>query len=433
MKSIMFKISCCLLLCAVTICSCKKSYNPPQDIKTGSNIITQEYTYNTATKKFTPTDDIKIDINSPVSVRLIYHYLMREGRPDSIISTFYDSTGNNNSFSITLPASRFADINMSNATGIRMMIKHTDNSYDEKMVKITSFTPKMPELSGFSETITPDDNDQLQLTGTAYSENGIKRIDILDDATGSFTVAHSITNLNNEQNYNLNYIYTYRPNARNLRIVVVDNFDLAATVTIRMPVLPYEVYQDVNMGAQGTASVTVNNNIFFAETGTTLGSCEIPANEAAMDFLFYGTGSGPTFYSPANTTNVAANFRCNGTGWTIGNTAALKATKFRVLVPGSSAAVDNVYAKYTANAIDNLDNDGLFEGIAIPSGSTARYTAPPAEPTTGIFNTTTAYLIWVRIPKSDGNFRNCLLRAKEAVVASATGLSTVKFDILVQK
>lgn len=421
------------MLLFVTMHSCKKSYNIPDDIRVDTDVATQDYTYNTATKKFTPTNDITINVNSTVGVRLIYSYLMREGRPDSILNIHYDSTGNNKSFSITLPASKFANINMSNATGLRIMIKNTDNTYDEKIVKITSFTPKMPELKGFAQTLTPDDNDKVRITGTAYSENGIKRIDILDDANGNFTVAHSIGNLNNAQNYNLDYTYTYRPNAGNLRILLVDNFDLTATVTIKMPVLPYEVYQNVNMGAQGTSSVTIPNNIFFAETGTTLGSCEIPANEATMDFLFYGTSSGPTFYSPSNTANVAVNFRCNGTGWTIANSAALKATRFRVLVPGSATEVDNVYAKYTANTIDNLNDDGLFAGIAVPSSSTVRYTAPPTAPTTSIFNTTTAHLIWVRIPKSDGSFRNCLISAKEVVAASTAGLSTIKFDILVQK
>lgn len=413
-----------------TLHSCNKDESQVESVP--DTITSSDYQFNTANKKFTPGDSVKVQIASPTGVRLVYNYLVRTDKPDSLINVYYAPAGDNNDVSYAIPLSIFSKINMINAKGIRVMVKHDDNTSYDGMVKITSFTPPLPGLSGFPSTILPDKNNIVKVTGTAASQNGIRKIYIYDDVTGAYTKADSIIVTNDVTQYNVNYNYTYRPNARNIKIVVVDKYDLTAEKIIKMPIMPYNVFQDVLMGAQGTTTITVTNNTFFTETGTTAGSCELNANEASMDFLFYGTSSGPTFYSPSNTGNVAANFKCDGNGWVIANSSVLKATKFRVLVPGTPE-IDAVYTKFNSNAIDSVTETSLFADVPVPSGSTARYTAPPAAPSTSIFNTATAYLIWVRIPRADGTFKNALIRAKDVVVASTTGLSTITFDIYVQK
>lgn len=396
-------------------------------------ITSNDYQYNTATKKFMPVDSIQAQVASQYGVKYIYNYLVREGSPDTLVNIFYNTNQTSNTTNFGISRTLFSNINMTNARAIRLLVKHNDNTSYEGLIKLSAFTPPLPSMSGFPTTLLPDQNNIVQITGTAASQNGIKKIDIYDDAQGNYTLAGTITGLNNPTSYGVNYKYTYRPNAGNIKVVVTDLFDLTASVVIKMPILPYNTFQNVMMGAQGTSTVTVPNNIFFVESGTTAGSCEIAANEAAMDFLFYGTSNGPTFYSPSNTSNVAANYKCNGTGWTIGNLSALKTTKFRVLVPGSSPEIDNIYTKFNANNISDLTDNGFFAGVPAPTGSTARYTPQPTVPTASIFNTTDAFLIWVQIPKADGTFKNCLIRAKEAVAAATTGLSTIKFDIYVQK
>ena len=188
----------------------------------------------------------------------------------------------------------------------------------------------------------------------------------------------------------------------------------------------YITYKDVMMNAQSSGSST----IFFENTGTTGSNCDISASEAIMAFLFYGSSTAPTFYSPTNTTNVAKNYKCNGKSWVIGNPSALRATRFRVLVPGTSR-VNNIYSLYNANAIKSLD-DAFFKGIAVPGGNTAKYSSSEAA-TTGIFNTSDAYLIYVHIPDANGGtgHKNALICVKE--VTYSAGKSTIKFDIMVQK
>lgn len=395
-----------------------------------------DYEYNTATKRLSPQNNISAQIASEAGIRHIYTYLVRPNFTDTLVKIEYADETNRNNYNYSLPVEFFQNFKMQDVAGLKLIIKHLDNTSGEGRILINSFTPPLPELRNFADTLRPDDNDIVLVTGQAYSGNGIVKVDIYDDSEGSFTLVESIPVAGNATTYDLNYEYHYRPNAGNIRIVVTDVFDLTSEKIINMPILPYVVYQDVNMGAQGTASVTVPNNIFFAETGTTLGSCDIPANETKLDFLFYGTSSGPQFYSPTNTTNVAANFRCNGVGWTIstpGGASALKATRFRVLVPGASAEIDALYDKFSANEIADLNDDGFFEGIPAPSSSTARYTPRPTAPTQNIFNTTDAYLIWIRMVRDDGTFRNGLMRVKDVVAAGTAGLSTVTFDIYVAK
>lgn len=398
-------------------------------ISSDDEVIAGEFTYNIATKKITPSATVNAQITSPAGVKFIYCYLQRGNAPDSIIYTYYP-TGDANNVNLEIPTQSFLSAT-EQISGVKLSIKHLDNSSDNGFIKVTAFTPPLPKLTDFATELLPDDNDEIEITGKASSENGLKKIEIFDDSAGDFTLVNTIDNLSDAQEFDVNYTYTYRSGTANLKVLVTDNFDLKDSINISVPILPYTVYSDVSMGAQGTASVTVNNNFFIAATGQVLGSCELSSNEDNMDFLFYATNSNASFYSPANTSGVAKNFRCNGVAWTINNPSALKATKFRVLVPGSSSA-DAVYAKVEANEIDDLTDDGLFAGNTAPGGSSAKYSETDA-PSSSFFNASTAYLIWAKIPNADGTSTNCLIRVKEVNYASTTGLSTMKCDIFVQK
>ncbi|WP_345955598.1 hypothetical protein [Mucilaginibacter sp. PAMB04168] len=285
-----------------------------------------------------------------------------------------------------------------------------------------------PNFSNFAASITPNLTGTTAITGSITSVTGLKRIDIYDDYQGAYVLVSSISNLNGSLNYTLNYNYTFRRRATNIKLIAFDTDDLQTEKVIPLNITyKTELYRDVFMNAQTTGTST----IFFVDNGTTKGNCDLNASESTMSFLFYGTGTGPAFYSPTNTTNVASNFKCNGSSWVIGNASNFRATRFRVLVPGSTG-VDNIYAQYNAGSIDALD-DAFFtaNGIVAPTGSSARFDATAAA-TTSVFNTTNAYLIYLRIPDANGiTYKNALIRAKEAV--SSAGTSTVKFDILVQK
>ncbi|ANH82879.1 hypothetical protein A8C56_19490 [Niabella ginsenosidivorans] len=408
--------------------ACKKDYNQNiTDRESADKVTAVAYQYNTATKKFSPQDSITAQIASPAGVNQVYVYLVRSNSTDSVVTVFFPPDGSENDVAMGVSPAVFSKIDMSAATGLKLMIKHRDNSYHQDSIKITPFTPPLPELQNFPASLLPGNDGQIHVTGKALSQNGIQTIYIYDDATGSFTKVDSITNLKNATSYDVDYNYTYRDKAANLKVQVVDNYDLAAEAVITIPVLPYTVYKDVTMNAQGFAT----NNAFVAATGTLLGSCELPSGEALsdadMDLLLYGSKDNVlSLYSPGNAKNIAKNYKCNGTEWAIADPLLLKAVKVKILVPGSSDAVDAIYARFNANNIPDLAEDDFFNGISVPGGNTAKIST-----NTGELNPDGAYLLWVRIPKEDGTFRNCLLRAKSFVLSA--GSSTVTFDIYVQK
>jgi hypothetical protein len=292
-------------------------------------------------------------------------------------------------------------------------------------VDLAAFKPK---FINFAASVTPNLSGTTAITGNITSVTGLKHIDVYDDYQGTYVLVNSVNNLNASLNYALNYAYTYRRRAFNLKLVAFDSDDLQTEKIIPLNITyQSNIYRDVFM----TAHTTGTNTIFFADNGTTKGNCDLNSSEPTMSFLYYGTGTGPAFYSPTNTSSVATNFKCNGVSWVISNASNLRATRFRVLVPGTTG-VDNVYAQYNAGTIDNLD-DAFFtaNAVAAPGGSSARLDAVAA-PTTSIFNLTSAYLIYVRIPDAGGaTYKNALIRVKEGT--STAGTSTVKFDFLVQK
>lgn len=284
-----------------------------------------------------------------------------------------------------------------------------------------------PVFVNFAAQITPNLTGSTAVTGTITSVTGLKRVDIYDDYQGAYVLISSITDANASSSYNFSYNYTFRRRATSIRLVAFDTDGLQTEKIIPLNITyQSKIYRDVVM----TAHTTGTNTIFFIDNGTTLGNCYLNASESTMSFLYYGTSSGPAFYSPTNTASVATNFKCNSVSWVIANASNLRATRFRVLVPGTTG-IDNVYAQYNAGTIDNLD-DTFFTAntIAVPGGSSAKFDATVTA-TTSIFNLASAYLIWVRVPDANGTtFKNGLMRIKEAT--STAGTSTVKFDIIVQ-
>lgn len=515
-----------LAVCTV-ILSCKKD----KVAGSGSSSFTAEdYTFNKATKNFTPATTIGGQLTSSEGIRFVYCYLIRTNATDSLIYVTDNTADNPTNYTLNIPLTSFPVNNMSKATGVKIMAKQTDNSTIQGFIKITYFDPALPQLTNFpasvnanitggntaiagtvtsaygikkvdvyddskventyelvtsiadmnnaktyalnyaykyrkaaqhikviatdiynqtneviinmpvdlaafkpafvnfAASITPNLSGTTAVTGSVTSVTGLKKIDIYDDYQGTYVLVSSITNLNSSVNYSFNYNYTFRKRATSIKLIAFDTDDLQTEKVIPLNITyQTELYRDVVMNAQTTGTAT----IFFADNGTTKGNCDLNASESTMSFLYYGTGTGPAFYSPSNTTNVASNFRCSGVSWVISNASSLRATRFRVLVPGTTG-IDNVYAQYNAGNIDALD-DAFFtaNSIAAPGSSSVRFDAAAAA-TTSVFNTTGAYLIYVRIPDANGTtYKNALIRAKEAV--SSTGTSTVKFDILIQK
>lgn len=391
-------------------------------------IEAKEYTYNTATKGLSPDADINATVSSQKDVSMIYTYIVREGMSDSLLDILYTKDlENKRQISYTVNGTKFSKIRMENVTSLKLVIKRADNSSDEAFISLTSFTPPLPKWEHVPASLVPDDEDEVQVTATALSDNGITKIQLFDDYQGVFTKIYEL-DLNKETSYEFTYTYTYRPNTANLKLVMYDTYGLEADAIISIPVLPYEVYKDVVMNTQGTSTVTFNNSAIILPSFELIGPCSFADNEEKISFFAYNTSSGVNFYSPSNTSNVIRNYYCNGTKYEpITTPSGWTATRFRVLLPADPIQ-NAVYEAYNSNSLMSLSDD-VFANIASPSSSTMKYSST-ADPSANTFNTTTAYLAWVRIPDPEGAI-NALIRFKEIIEDGNT--STIKFDLLVPK
>ncbi|AOM75755.1 hypothetical protein BFS30_00350 [Pedobacter steynii] len=417
------------VLSSMLLYSCKKDKTA---VSSPDTISTRDFSYNIATRQISPDAEINGELNSPAGIKLIYYYLVRNNIPDSLVHIGTPAEGSRNSYKFSIPTGNFGNAKMNQVTGIKMMVKHLDNTSFEGFIKVTAFTPPLPKIEDTPVSLIPDANGKIHISGKASSENGLKLIEIYDDFEGTFALAGKIDLSQNEKVYQLNYEYSYRKNAGKLKIVATDHFGLKAEALISIPLKSYALYQDLTMMANGTASAPSGSSFFIGETGSVLGSCNISGQEQKIDFVTYCSSTTAVFtlYSPGNTTTIAKNYKCGAIIWEP-NATDLKASRFRVLIPGIAAA-DRIYTAYNGNTITDL-NDQFFEGIALPGSSTAKFDAAVANQAANTFNLTAAYLLWIRVPKADGSFVNQLLRAKEVIIGSTPALSTIKFDILVSR
>jgi hypothetical protein len=427
MKSIYNFCIIALLLASVLLQSCEKD-----KIATGSSpdsFSTKEFTYNTATKQLSPEAELNAELASPAGIKLIYCYLVRNNTTDSLIYIGTPAEDSRSNYKFTIPSTAYSTAKLTQVSGIKIMVKHLDNTSFEGFIKLTSFTPPLPKLENVPASLLPDFSDKINVTGKASSENGLKQIEIFDDYQGTFVLVNKIDLPNNDKIYNLNYPYTYRKNAGNLKVVITDKFDLKAEATINIPLKKYTLYKDLVMMANGTAAAPSASSFFFGKTGGITGTCTISGQERSLDFVTYCSSTFVfTIYSPANTTTISKNYKCNTLIWEP-SVADLKATKFRTLIPGTADA-DRIYAAYNNNSITDLE-DTFFGSIAAPSSNTVKY--DPAAPAANAFNLTNAYLVWIKVPEADGTFTNQLLKAREVTIGSVAAVSTIKFDILVSK
>lgn len=406
--------------------SCKKDKTTAD---TPDVLTAKEFTFNTATGQTGPDTILNGELNSTIGIRLIYFYLMRSDKTDSLIYRDTPTDENRNLYHFSIPTKSFSAAKLTKVTGVRVMVKHIDNSSFEGLIKMTAFTPAMPVLTNIPASSLPDEMGKVLINGKANSENGLKLIEFYDDYKGIFEKVDQIALTKNEKTYELSYQYAYRKNASKIKIVITDNFGLKAEAMINIPIKSYVLYKDLTMMAHGTASAPSVNSFFNGKAGSLLGSCTINGQEQKIDFVTYCTTAMVfSLYSPASATTITKNYKCNTQVWEPDPTS-LKATKFRVLIPGS-IEIDRVYAAYNANTITALD-DKFFEGITAPGSSTAKFDATTANQAANVFNVTTAYLIWIRVPEPDGTFTNQLLRATHVVIGNPVAVSTIKFDILV--
>jgi len=442
MKRIHIKLLSILLL-SILVGACEKD---EKQADAQVSIESKEYTFNIATKEFSPDESISANVKSDVGVESVYAYLIRGNKSDSLISVFLPGEEDNiNDLNLNIEAGAFAKADMSAVEGVKMVVKSRNNAGHVEMVRIVPFAPDMPHLTDFPDSKEPDANDQILIEGKASSENGIVKIEILDDSTGPFTVIHTFDNLNNVKNYDVSYHYTYQAEAANVQIILYDGYGLTAVHTMKIPTVPYVLRTDVVMDAQGDNSNNSVANWVHDMTWTVMGSCDLHSltknsadpltDHQRIAFLFYGTSSNATFYAPSNSANIGKNFYCGADQWGAASTdiSAMKPTRFRAILRSQNAATEAFYANIEAGNIATL-GDEAFTGMSVPNSSQAKYVENPADGGAGEFNATTRNLIWAKVPKENGGSVNVILRVKEISYSTESPKdATVKFDMYVQK
>jgi len=201
---------------------------------------------------------------------------------------------------------------------------------------------------------------------------------------------------------------------------------ILVTVTTKAQSSKIKQWKDIVLTAQ--RSTQADASFLIAETGEALNICALKEKEVLIDLVAYCNNNGVfSFYSPANTANITKNFRCNGASWV--PAIKLKETTFRVLVPGTKI-VDSIYEKYKAGKIESLDQK-IFGRLEAP-GRGVKFNPDEAEQNGTTFNTTSASLIWVKIAQPGGGTKNALIHVKDVTIESSVGLSSIKFDMLIE-
>src|SRR5690606_34925811 len=92
MKKNRIKLLSILLFGLTILGACKKD-----DTQAGANVSieSKEYSFNIATKEFTPDNTITANVKSDVGVESVYAYLIRGNKPDSLIRIFLPGEGDN--------------------------------------------------------------------------------------------------------------------------------------------------------------------------------------------------------------------------------------------------------------------------------------------------------------------------------------------------
>ncbi len=296
-------------------------------------------------------------------------------------------------------------------------------------VDVTIFKPK---FENFAASITPNTTGTTPVSGRITSVTGLKKVDIYDDRNGAYQLLGTADNLNGIKTYNYSTAYTFKKRAANIKIIATDTEDVQAELIIPLN-FTYQstLYRDVEMNAQTLATKTA-----FLNNGSTIGNCELNANEASLYLIFGAQSTGPVLFNPATaaTGSIASNLRCNNVGWTATNTSVIHDTKFRVLIDGASTGQSNIYDLLEANEIDDLSNAFFTaNSISTPSSNNPRFDTSVAA-TTSIFNKTTARVVFIKITDpATGLIKNAIINVKDCTVGNPIGNSTIKFDIYIQK
>ncbi|MBO9198720.1 MULTISPECIES: hypothetical protein [Niastella] len=229
------KLSITLAACVMLIVAChKKDFVQPD-----GTVDSPDFVYNVALKGFQPQTSVSGSINATINMEVIYYYLQRESKQDTLIQVDFPPSENRRDYQFEVKAASWAGINLAGVKGLKLLCVQDNSASFEKIINITYFDPNAPVLTGLPNTMTPALNGASSISGKASSETGLAMIYYADNRNGNFVNLDSVKG-NGSKEITLNYNYTYGDGAGQFRVIAKDIYGLKTEKIIQFVNIPFK-------------------------------------------------------------------------------------------------------------------------------------------------------------------------------------------------
>jgi hypothetical protein len=230
-----FKSSIIIAALVMLIAAChKKDFVQPD-----GTVNSPDFVYNVALKGFQPQTNVSGAINASINMEVIYYYLQRENKQDTLIQVDFPADENRRDYQFEVKAVSWAGINLTGVKGLKLLCVQDNNASFEKIIKITYFDPNVPVITGLPASMTPALTGTTALSGKTTSETGLAKIYYADNRNGNFANLDSVAGNGNKE-ITLNYNYTYGDGAGQFKVTAVDIYGLKTEKIIQFVNIPFK-------------------------------------------------------------------------------------------------------------------------------------------------------------------------------------------------
>jgi hypothetical protein len=230
-----FKLSIIIVSAVITLVAChKKDFVQPD-----GTLNSPDFVYNAALKGFQPQAAVSGSINASINMQVVYYYLQRDGKQDTLIQVDFPASESQRDYSFEVKAVSWTGIDLAGVKGLKLLCVQDNDASFEKIINITYFDPNAPEITGLPANLTPSLTGTTAISGKATSETGIAEIYYADNRSGNFKNLDSVTGNGNKE-ITLNYNYTYGDGAGQLKVIAVDIYGLKTENVIQFVNIPFK-------------------------------------------------------------------------------------------------------------------------------------------------------------------------------------------------
>src|SRR4051812_40112398 len=109
-------------------------------------VTSPDFVYNVALKGFQPQTSVSGALNASINMEVIYYYLQRENKQDTLIQVDFPADENRRDYQFEVKAVSWAGINLSGVKGLKLLCVQDNNASFEKIINITYFDPNAPVI-----------------------------------------------------------------------------------------------------------------------------------------------------------------------------------------------------------------------------------------------------------------------------------------------